>query len=125
MKRSRQVSLVLLGGIATGLLTSCAPSPDPGEPRVTTDSYYANNHFIHGAGYYHAPFHAFYPLPYNSFDGSRRLYYAGGNWSPAPHSSVINVSAPTLAAAAAAQAGREVIVRQGFGSTGSRFHTWS
>jgi hypothetical protein len=124
VKRSRQVTLVLLGGVATGLLTACSPY-ESNEPRVTTESYYANNHFIKGAGYYHAPFRAFYPLPYNSFDGVRGAYYAGGNWNITPYNSVINVSAPTAAASAAAQAGREVIARQGFGGTGYRLGTWS
>jgi hypothetical protein len=125
VKRSRQISLVLLGGISSALMTSCAPRDETGEPRVTVNSYYANNHFIRGAGYYHAPFRAFFPQPYNSYDRARKQFYYGGTWGATPYDSAINVSAPTLAAAEAAQMGRTQILREGFGSTGTRSGIWS
>ena len=124
MKRSRKISLVLLGGLSAGALTSCAPQVE-GEPRISPDNVYANNQYVQGAGYYHAPFNAFFPQPYNFFDTNRKLYFYGGQWGPAPHRSVVNVSAPTVAAALAAQAGRLALERSGFGSTGNRHHLWS
>ena len=124
MKRSRKISLVLLGGLSAGALTSCAPTVE-GEPRISPDSVYANNQYVAGAGYYHAPFQGFYPQPYNYYDTLRRKYYYGGQWGDAPYQSVINVSAPTVAGAAAAQAGRVAVVRAGFGRTGGSYHIWS
>ena len=124
MKRSRQITLVLLGGLSAGALTSCAPTVE-GEPRISPDSVYANDQYVEGAGYYHAPFHAFYPQRYNYFDAARRQYYYGGQWGDTPYRSVINVSAPTVPAAAAAQTGRANVVRAGFGSTGRGYHIWS
>ena len=72
---------------------------------------------IAGAGYYHAPFHAFYPRPYNFYDAGTHQYFYGGSWNAAPHRSVINVSAPTPEASVIAEQGRALIQRNGFGST--------
>jgi len=84
--------------------------------------------FVPGAGYYHAPFQGFFPYPYNHFDPQRRMYFYGGQWGPAPHRSIVNISAPTAAAAQAAQSARtdsprtSPVVRSGFGSSsGSHF----
>lgn len=116
LKKSRQVRLLFLGGIATGAVTGCG-SGSSDEPRITPASVYVNDHHIPGAGYYHAPFHAFFPKPYNFYDASTHQYYHGGQWSLAPYQSVINVSAPTSDAALLAQRAREAVQRQGFGST--------
>jgi hypothetical protein len=124
VKRSRKISLVLLGGLSAGALTSCAPTIE-GVPRISPDDVYANNQFVEGAGYYHAPFNAFFPQPYNYFDPRRKQYFFGGQWGPVPHRSIINVSAPTPEAAVAAQAGRLNVYRSGFGSTGGRHSIWS
>lgn len=124
MKRSRKISLVLLGGLSAGALSSCAPRVNDG-PRISPESVYANNQYLQGAGYYHAPFQAFYPQPYNYYDAARRKYYYGGQWGDQPYQSVINVSAPTAAAALAAQNSRAVIHRSGFGSTGRSHGVWS
>lgn len=92
------------------------------EPRVTTESYYTNDAHIPGVGYYHAPFRGFYPHPYNHFDAQRRQYFYGGQWGPAPHRSIVNISAPTPEAAQRAESLRTDIRRGGFGSTsGSHF----
>ena len=115
---------MLLGGLSAGALTSCAPRVE-GEPRITSDSVYANNHFVEGAGYYHAPFQGFYPKPYNSYDATRRHYDSGGQWGDAPYQSIVNVSSPTELAALSAQTARAAVVRAGFGSTGGRYHSWS
>ena len=126
MKRSTRISLVLLGGVATGALTACAPA-DGSSTRISSESVYTNDTYIPGVGYYHAPFRAFYPRRYNDYDATMRLYYFGGRWAAAPDRSVINISAPTPEAARAAEAARDAqIDRGGFGST-SGYHSgiWS
>lgn len=119
---------MLLGGLTAGALTACTAAAQL--PPITPENYYTNEIFIPGAGYYHAPFQAFFPYPYNHFDTQRRMYFYGGQWGPTPHRSIVNISAPTEAAARAAQMARtdrprtstSPIVRSGFGSSsGSRF----
>ena len=90
---------------------------DEANSRISPASVYANDTYIAGAGYYHAPFHAFYPRPYNFYDAGTHQYFYGGSWNAAPHRSVINVSAPTPEASVIAEQGRALIQRNGFGST--------
>ena len=126
MKRTRQLRLLLLGGgLAAGANTACSPSPGREEPRISAESYYTNDYYIPGAGYYHAPFRAFFPYRFNHYDSARRLYFYGGRWEAAPFESPVNISAPTAEAAAAAEAARPAIVRGGFGHTGGSHHVWS
>lgn len=121
MKRSRSVQRLLLGGFTAGALAAGAAAATA-IPRVTAESYYTNDAHIPGAGYYHAPFRAFFPLPYNHYDAQKKLYFQGGQWSPAPHRSIVNISAPTPDAAQRAESARTDIRRSGFGSTsGSHF----
>jgi hypothetical protein len=129
MKRSSSIRLVLLGGFSAGAL---AASTAAAEARITPESYYTNDYFIGGVGYYHAPFRGFYARPYNDYDAARKMYYYGGQWGPAPHQSIVNISAPTPRAAQLAQSQRTdlrhstpivpVVHRSGFGST-SGSHT--
>ena len=122
MKRSHQIALVLLGGISAGTLTSCAPTVGPAPVRISAECVYVNDYYVPGAGYYHAPFHRFYPHPINCYDPALKLYYFGGQWGPTPFLSAINISAPTPEAAQLAEAARTDIQRGGFGSTsGSHF----
>jgi hypothetical protein len=110
---------VLLAGLSAGALGTAAAAP---VPPVTSETYLTNDTQIPGAGYYHAPFRSFFPLPYNHFDPARKMYFYGGQWGPAPHRSIVNLSTPTPEAARQAQAGRtDSIPRSGFGST-SRSH---
>ena len=118
MKRSRCIRLVLLGGLSAGALTGCNQSQTP---EVRADNVYTNNYFVPGVGYYHAPFRAWYAQPYNHFDPQQQQYFFGGQWAPAPHQSITNISSPTGAAAQQAQAQRTDVRRGGFGST-SRSH---
>lgn len=124
MKRSANIRLLLLGSVSAGALGGCGGAPT-GEPRVSPESVYGNDYYIEGAGYYHAPFRAFYPQRYNAYDAARRQYYYGGTWGPAPFRSIVNVSSPTADAAQAAEAGRAAIVRGGFGGTSHSYHVWS
>ncbi len=124
MKRSRIVRRVLIGGFASGLAGAGAAAA---EPRVTPENLYTNDTFIQGAGHYHAPFQGFFQYPYNHYDPQRRLYYYGGQWGPAPHRSIVNISPPTAEAARRAQLVRTdlpppvPVARSGFGQT-SRSH---
>ena len=117
MKRSTSITLMLLGGTSAAAIAAVAA-----EPRVTPENYYTNDYFLPGAGYYHAPFRAFFSQPYNHYDASRMMYFQGGTWAPAPHRSVINISTPTPEAAQRAQSrrtdlGSSYVSRGGFGHT--------
>jgi hypothetical protein len=92
MKRSRQVVLVLSGALASGGLTGCQPDPPP--PVVSADNTYTNNHYVSGAGYYHAPYRAWYPFPYNHHDPAQGYYY-GGRWNQQPERPTVAASRPT------------------------------
>ena len=109
---------MLIGGIAAGTLTSCGPSTPP----VTANSVFTNNHYVPGVGYYHAPFRAWYALPYNHYDAKSSRYYQGGQWAPAPHESVVNMSSPTPQALQRIAAQRRDVPRSGFGGTSHRHH---
>lgn len=50
-------------------------------PTVNADTVYPNNHFLAGAGYYHAAYHRWFPLPFNSYEAGRG-WYRGGVWRP-------------------------------------------
>jgi hypothetical protein len=124
VKRSKVIRLVLLGGFSAGALAVGATAV---EPRISSESVYTNDYFVKGAGYYHAPFNAFYAQSYNLYDQQKKMYFYGGSWHPRPHRSIVNLSAPTAQAALAAEAARAAdyqrgIHRSGFGST-SRSHS--
>lgn len=118
MKRSKTIRLVLIGSLSAGALGGCDQPA-----AVSTDTVYTNNYYLPGAGYYHAPFRAWYPLPYNHFDPQRHRYYYGGKWGPAMMENITNASQPTVIAAQVAEASRLDITRGGFGST-SGYHGW-
>lgn len=94
-------------------------------PSISADNFYTNNYHVAGVGYYHAPFRAWYPQPYNFFEPGRRQYFFGGQWAAEPHQSITNISAPPPAIAQQAQAQRTDIPRRGFGSTAGSHHVWS
>ena len=128
MKRSQSVRRVLLGGLSAGALTACAVAAQAS--RVTTESYFTNDQHIPGAGYYHAPFRGFFSFPYNHYDVNRKQYFYGGQWGPAPHRSIVNISAPTPEAAKAAESVRTdlqsgYVPRSGFGRTSNSHFTSS
>jgi hypothetical protein len=88
MKKSSMVMLVISGA----LLAGCDSSPESWESSQT----YTNNHYVAGRGYYHAPYRAWYPFPYNYRDPGRG-YYHGGNYTAEPHVSSITQSRPARA----------------------------
>jgi hypothetical protein len=111
--------LILLGGLSAGALAGC--SPNSRQASISAENYYTNNYYVPGAGYYHAPFRAWYAIPYNHFDPQSQRYFYGGQWGAAPFETITNISQPTLQAAAQAQAAadavapRSSISRGGFG----------
>lgn len=127
MKRSRSIKLVLIGGLSAGALAGCESSSNL--PRAfRSGNVYTNNYHIARLGYYHAPFRAWYPLPYNHYDAQRNAYYHGGTWSPAPQMTITNLSEPTpdaLRAARAATAPAGTVSRSGFGSTSRHYGVYS
>ena len=122
MKRSRTIRLVLLGGLSAGALTGCGPGS---QPPVSVQDVYTNNYYVAGVGYYHAPFRAFYPMPYNFREPSNQQYFFGGQWAATPHQSITNISAPPPIVAQQAEAQRSDIPRRGFGSTSYHHSVWS
>jgi hypothetical protein len=120
LKRSKRVRLILLGGLSAGALAGCSPGNNP---PITSDNVYANNCYVPGVGYYHAPFCAWFALPYNHYDSRRQQFFYGGQWGPFPLDSITNLSSPSPQVAAHAEAVRTDIVRGGFGGTGGG-HFW-
>jgi len=115
MKRTERIVLVLSGAVA-GALVGC----DSNDLRLSTGTTYTNNHHVRGVGYYHAPFHAWYPYPYNTYDPVRGYYY-GGQWNAYPALPGVTASQPTEHAVSQAKAGHQTHMaatrRGGFGSS--------
>jgi hypothetical protein len=129
MKRSRGIKLVLLGGLSVSALTGCdsgAPSPAP----VTAEASYTNNFYVQGVGYYHAPFRAWFHLPYNYYDAKSGRYFYGGQWFTLPCVSITNISKPPIVVAQQAETQRTdmpppSVTRGGFGSSSYSHFTGS
>jgi hypothetical protein len=119
-RRSKQVALVLLGtmGVVGGIVawdawqrTGEENNPSSSEPHsppapIAADRTYNNNDFIPGVGYYHAPYHAWYPFSYNHYDPLRG-YFAGGLWQAVPFAMTMLSSRPNNNAVAAALAAQQ------------------
>ncbi len=110
-RRSKQVALVLLGtmGVVCGVVAwdawrragreadAASTQPEaPSEP-VAADRTYQNNEFVPGVGYYHAPYHSWYPFPFNHHDPARG-YFAGGLWQAVPFAAGMLSSRPSAGA---------------------------
>ena len=117
-KRSKRIRLLLLGGLSAGAMAGCSPTRPPA---ISTDDVYGNNYYVAGIGYYHAPFRAWYEYPYNYYDARKRLFYFGGQWSPAPNISITNLSSPTQPTVRTAEANRTDVARGGFGCNGGHY----
>jgi len=116
VKRSRKIRLVLIGGISAAAVSGCGPAGRP-PPPLSADCVYTNNSFVPGVGYYHAPFRAWYRLPYNHYDPHTQRYFYGGEWWATACESITNLSPPLAQLAQQAEAQRTDIARGGFGST--------
>jgi len=100
---------VLIGGISAAAVTGCGPDRQP--PPLSADAVYTNNFYVPGVGYYHAPFRAWFPLPYNHFDPQTQRYFYGGQWSTAACQNITNISPPAAQVAQLAEAQRTDIAR--------------
>lgn len=85
MKKSRAVVLVLSGALVTGLgPVGCHRPPDASDSATNNlkdqeqPDEQDNNAYTPGVGYYHSPFHAWYPYPFNFYQPSRGYFYGGG-----------------------------------------------
>ena len=118
MKRSEKIVLVLSGAVASSL----AGCGDSDKVKLSPTGVYTNNHYVRGAGYYHAPFHAWFPHRYNAYDPARGYYY-GGNWNQLPDGQTVMASKPTADAVTRATAEHRAHTaatrRGGFGSSSS------
>lgn len=108
-RRSQTIALALLGAtgaLGVGLMwqawRDAAPEEGAAEPTVTADREYSNNEYLPGVGYYHAPFHRWFPFPLNHHDPALG-YYAGGAWQTTPLAAGLVRSRPEPDAARAAQ----------------------
>ena len=117
MKRSKSVRLFLIGTLATGLTGCNEKAP------VSAEGVYTNNFYVPGVGYYHAPFRAWFPRPYNDYDLQTRRYFYGGQWGAVPFENITNISPPTAESVALAEVQRTDVSRGGFGGS-SRSHYW-
>ena len=107
---------MLIGGLSVGTLVSCGPKQPP---PLSSEAVYTNNCYVPGVGYYHAPFRAWFALPYNHFDPQTQQYFCGGQWAAAPFESITNISTPVPGIVPQAEARRTDVVRGGFGRTSS------
>lgn len=125
-RRSKQVALVLLGtmGVVGGVVVwdawrRAAPDEFPSstlpeapsataKPTVPVEANrtYQNNEFVPGAGYYHAPYHSWFPFPFNHHDPAHG-YFAGGVWHAAPIVASLLSSRPSPAGFANARAAQQ------------------
>jgi len=106
VKRSRSIHLWLIGTTAAGAtLAGCGQRREDISRPISSENTYTNNQYVHGAGYYHAPFHGWFPFPYNHYVPNQG-YYHGGQWAQQPHQSALTASRPTAQAAQFAQTQR-------------------
>jgi hypothetical protein len=110
MKRCAIVTLVISGA----LLAGCDDSTD--ERSYDGGQMLTNNAYSPGHGYWHAPYHDWYPYPYNYYLPGRG-YYHGGIFTEAPHESAITASRPAGFSAGSRSA--STVSRGGFGFSGS------
>ncbi len=119
VKRSKTINLILLGGLGAGALGGCNE-----KAVVSPKCVYTNNDYIPGVGYYHAPFRAWFPYPYNHFDPQSHRYFFGGQWSATPMLNITNLSTPTPQTALLAESMRTDISRGGFGASAGHYSSY-
>lgn len=115
MKRSSTVLLVLSGALLAGC--SRNERTDSGVLDPDDTNTYTNNTYRASHGYYHAPYHAWFPMPFGHFMPGRG-YYSGGNFQPTPP------AVPAMAASSPSQVPKSRVTsssssttsRGGFGS---------
>ena len=127
-----------MGGLSTAALATNDPElqaqSNPSSAYALHDNAFTNDHYLAYAGFYHAPYRAWFPLRYNHYDAQQQMYFLGGQWTQQPHQSITNISAPSPEALAAAQAAQPrppvntsstTTSHGGFGSTAHWFGSGS
>ena len=121
VKRSSSVVLVLSGTLLSGC--GRAGPADVGLIDPADTNTYTNNTYQPSQGYYHAPYHAWYPMPYGHFQPGRGYYYVGA-FQDTPHSyPAVSASSPSqsakaqLAPSGSTVSGSATTSRGGFGSS--------
>lgn len=107
MRKSAAVLLVLSGALVAGCHRS---QPAVDDSWGDSSQSITNNTYRQGLGYYHAPYGAWFPMPYNSFRPGQG-YYHGGQVTPTPNESTVTESRPRVASS--------YVNRGGFGSRSS------
>ena len=115
MKRSAQIALAGATALAAAggasmfrssprAVTSAVPLTAEAVPDiVAAEVEYENDFEVPGVGFYHAPYHAWFPRKWNDYDPAQG-YFHGGSWSPMAEISDVTRSKPTGEAAFAANA---------------------
>ncbi len=120
MKRSTAVTLVISGALLAGCGNQS--NPNTGEwSSSDTNAPITNNTYVAGQGYWHAPYHSWYPYPYNYYRPGFGYYY-GGSYYDHPEVSSIHASTPLRSSFSGSRAGifggeHVSISRGGFGSS--------
>ncbi len=127
---------MLVGGLSTAALSTgdseAQAQAMPARAYALQGNAFTNDHYLPYAGYYHAPYRAWFPLRYNHYDPQQQKYFHGGQWTEQPHQSFTNISTPLPEAAAVAVAAQPpspppsnstttTTTRSGFGSAS---HSW-
>ena len=110
VKRSSTVVLVLSGTLLSGC--GRASPADVGLIDPADTNTYTNNTFLPSQGYYHAAYHAWYPMPYGHFVPGRGYYY-GGAFQDTAH------SYPAVSASSPSQSPKVSSAPSGLSSSGS------
>jgi len=121
MKRSQTIRLVMTGAFVGGVFAGTGCSRQEPGIVLAAENTYTNNQYVPGAGYYHAPYRAWYSHPFNFYMPGRG-YYHGGGWSPEPNPSSELHSKPLPQAVESARAQQKAatrtgVTRGGFGSS--------
>jgi hypothetical protein len=117
MKRSMAVTLVISGALMAG----CDDPTYAGRDWSSDGQPITNNTYVAGQGYWHAPYRAWYPYPYDYYRPGFGFFH-GGLYSPAPEASPILASVPDPGAKFGPRGGlaagdRAGVARGGFGSS--------
>src|SRR5580698_8030992 len=91
MKRSSAVTLVISGALLAGCDNQS--TRNTGDWSSGTNAPITNNTYVAGHGYWHAPYHSWYPYPYNYYRPGFGYYY-GGSYFDHPDLSPIHISSP-------------------------------
>ncbi len=90
MKKSTAVTLIISGA----LLTGCDQRPNSySGGSYGTNQPITNNTYVVGRGYWHAPYHDWFPYPFNYYRPGFG-YYHGGRYSDFPQISTVTESFP-------------------------------